>query len=313
MTAGFGLQYTLAGLLVVQIAIFGVVALLYWGGLRRLLVERRVSSQVGASTQGPGIDSRFASLQYPWVVRACLWDLPEPQRAAIPWLGAMYRLDAATSFKAFAWLRIALVVLGFAASGYFLSLLLGDLNQAGLLIVLGGVPLAGINWWAMRRYVASLARSRQDSISQGMPYALDLILICLDSGVALEAAISRVAAELSPRDPLVAEELYRTLLDINVLGSREQAFRNLGERIDTANMRTIVTVLCQALQYGSSLATSLKEAIQNMKRVELLDLEERAGKLPVQLTLPGMLFTLPQVIILLAGPGVVKLLDTFKV
>lgn len=310
---GFTLQHTLVGLLFAQIAIFGVVALLYWGGLRRLLVERRVSSQLGGSTKGFGIDSRFASPDNSWVVRVCLADLPELQRVAIPWLGAMYRINAEASLKAFAWLRIAFAVLGFVASGYFLSLLTSDLNFAGLLMLLGGLPLAGINWWAMRRYVASLARSRQDSISQGMPYALDLILICLDSGVALEAAISRVAAELSARDPLVAEELYRTLLDINVLGSREQAFRNLGERIDTANMRTIVTVLCQALQYGSSLAVSLKEAIQNMKRVELLDLEERAGKLPVQLSMPGMLFTLPQVIILLAGPGVVQLLDAFKV
>ena len=309
---GFSLQHTLAGLLVVQVAVFVVAALLYWGGLRRLQVERRVTAHLGASRSGRGKNTRLGPGDDTLLVRVCLRDLSEPELAAIPWLGAMYRLDAEASLKAFAWLRIALAVLGFAASGYFLSLLTGDLNFAGLLILLGGLPLAGINWWAMRRYVASLARSRQESISQGMPYALDLILICLDSGVALESAISRVAAELSARDPLVAEELYRTLLDINVLGSREQAFRNLGERVDTANMRTIVTVLCQALQYGSSLAASLKEAIQNMKRVELLDLEERAGKLPVQLSLPGMLFTLPQVIILLAGPGVVQLIDTFK-
>ena len=310
---GLSLEHTLAGLLVAQLAVFVVAALLYWGGLRRLQLGRRVTTHLGASSRGPGKDTRRGPGDDMLLVRVCLRDLPELQRAAIPWLGAMYRLDAEASLKAFAWLRIALAVLGFAASGYFLSLLTGDLNFAGLLILLGGLPLAGINWWAMRRYVASLARSRQESISQGMPYALDLILICLDSGVALESAISRVAAELSARDPLVAEELYRTLLDINVLGSREQAFRNLGERVDTANMRTIVTVLCQALQYGSSLAASLKEAIQNMKRVELLDLEERAGKLPVQLSLPGMLFTLPQVIILLAGPGVVQLIDTFKI
>lgn len=311
--AGFSLQHTLAGLLVAQIAVFVVAALLYWGGLRRLQVERRVTTHLGASHPGLGKGSRLGSRDDTLLVRACLGDIPESQRAAIPWFGAMYRLDTEASFKAFVWLRIALALLGFAASGYFLSLLASDLNFAGLLMLLGGLPLAGINWWATRRYVASLSRSRQDSISQGMPYALDLILICLDSGVALEAAISRVAAELSARDPLVAEELYRTLLDINVLGSREQAFRNLGERVDTANMRNIVTVLCQALQYGSSLAASLKEAIQNMKRVELLDLEERAGKLPVQLSMPGMLFTLPQVIILLAGPGVVQLLDAFKV
>lgn len=301
----------LAALLAAQIAIFAVVALLRAGGLRRFLLERRVSSHLAATSE-PVVAAAVRRIEYSRFVRLCLWDLPDGQRVAIPWLGAMYRLGPTASLVAFAWIRVAALTLGVAVPMYLFSFVF-DETQFGIpAMVLGAFTLSGMNWWMTRRYAAGLARARQETISRGMPYALDLILICLDSGVALEASILRVGAELSVRDPLVAEELQRTLLDINVLGSREQAFRNLGERIDTANMRSIVTVLCQSLQYGSSLAVSLKEAIQNMKRVELLDLEERAGKLPVQLTLPGMVFTLPQVIILLAGPGVVSLLETFK-
>lgn len=301
----------LAGLLVAQVAIFAVVASLYGGGLRRFLVERRVTAELAGI--GTGHNQRTAYQNKPnRLVQLCLFDLADEHRVAIPWMGARYRLSPVTSYLAFAWVRIALLVLGVMVPVFLFGFVLNDLQFGVPLTLVGAIALAGANWWFAGRYVAGLARARRESISLGMPYALDLILICLDSGVALEAAISRVAAELSSSSPLVSEELYRTLLDINVLSSREQAFRNLGERIDTSNMRTIVTVLCQSLQYGSSLAVSLKEAIQNMKRLELLDLEERAGKLPVQLTLPGMVFTLPQVIILLAGPGVVSLLETFK-
>ena len=309
MNQPMDLRAILAVLLIAQVAAFAVVVLLKTGGLRRFLLERRIAGYL-ANANAPLQVSSAPADRWSKITRALLWDLTEAQRVAILWLGAKYRLDPEASLRTFAVIRIAALALGWGAAVTVIGLVF-DNEPLGLLVAaVGGVALAGVNWWLTRRYAASLARMRQENISFGMPYALDLVLICLDSGVALEAAISRVAAELSLRDPLVSEELYRTLLDINVLGSREQAFRNLGERIDTVNMRSIVTVLCQALQYGSSLATSLKDAIQNMKRVELLDLEERAGKLPVQLTLPGMIFTLPQVIILLAGPGVISLLET---
>lgn len=304
------LPQILARLLVVQVAAFAILLLLYQGGLRTVLLERRVRR----FRQGSGpikAPARQLRADGP-VLRLFLWDLAETERAAIPWLGAQYRLGPRESAIAFAAGRLGFAILG----GVGAAFLLFDLASAyafGLIVMAAGMlVLAAANWWVARRYLAGAARARQESVSRGMPYALDLILICLDSGVALETAIARVATELSVRDPLVADELRRTLLDINILGSREQAFRNLGERIDTSNMRAIVTVLCQSLQYGSSVSVSLKEAIQNMKQVEMLSLEERAGKLPVQLTLPGMVFTLPQVIILLAGPGVVDLLETFK-
>jgi len=305
------LKELLAGLLVAEIAIFAAVASLYSGVLRRFPVERRVTAEL--ATFAAGHSQATVHQRRPrGLAQLCLFDLPEEHRLAIPWIGARFRLNPTASFTAFAWIRIAMLALGTIVPVFLFGFVLTNVQYTVPLILFSATTLAGANWWFAGRYVAGLARARRESISLGMPYALDLILICLDSGVALEAAISRVAAELSSSSPLVSEELYRTLLDINVLSSREQAFRNLGERIDTANMRTIVTVLCQSLQYGSSLAVSLKEAIQNMKRLELLDLEERAGKLPVQLTLPGMVFTLPQVIILLAGPGVVRLLETFK-
>lgn len=302
------LRTILAALLVIEVTAFVGVALLYFGGLRRLLIERRVARLL-ATDPLPARDRIAAQDLDSPLVRLFLRDIPEEHLKAIVWLGGRYGLSAARSLQTFAVGRLALIGLGFATAFVLVDIVLANFNAGLLLKVVAGLAGAYLNWWAGSRYIRGVSRARQDTVAMGMPYALDLVLICLDSGIALEAAIARVSTELETRDPLVAQELSRTLLDINILGNREQAFRNLGERIDTDSMRAIVAVLCQSLQYGSSLVDSLKDAIENMKRVELLTLEERAGKLPVQLTLPGLVFTLPQVIILLAGPGVLSLLD----
>lgn len=245
------------------------------------------------------------------LTRLIMADLDQQRRDAVPWLLENVSPHAAGHLGLFATGRVlfALFIGGVGYAFFNFLLMQWDVPPA-VLKVLGGASAAG-GYWMVRTLLVATARERWNRISSGMPYALDLILICLDSGTALETAIARVADELSQRDPLVAQELRRTLLDINVIGNREVAFRNLGERVGTPNMRSIVGVLCQSLQYGSSLSIALKGAIENMKRTELIALEERAGKLPVQLTIPGLLFTFPQVIVLLAGPGVLDLLDTF--
>ena len=253
---------------------------------------------------------RGTEQNWPLFIKYSMLDLDQTQRDAIAFLFGYENVPSARYDQSFAVGRIS-----FAATSWLLGYLLLDtvLDQRNvhvLTLIATSAGFAVAAWWSTGKYLYRLARERRNRISSGMPYALDLILICLDSGTALETAIVRVADELSERDPMVSAELLRTLADINLLGNRELAFRNLGDRVDTDNMYSIVGVLCQALQYGSSLSVALKDAIENMKRVELITLEERAGKLPVQLTIPGLIFTFPQVMILLAGPGVLSLLDT---
>ncbi|MEN9718584.1 MAG: hypothetical protein RIQ99_1462, partial [Pseudomonadota bacterium] len=285
----------------------------YLGGLRRYLIERRVAAHLGDAGGAATMDrSPSGGAVAGDVARFLFTDISAEQLLGISWLGQQWRLGPQRSLQVAALMRIGFAGLGVATAHIICNLLFVEWLGGRTAFAIVALMAITLNWWVSKRYIVGLFRVRQDTISSAMPYALDLILICLDSGVALETAIDRVARELRGRDPLVAEELSRTLLDINVIGNREQAFRNLGERVDTVNMRSIVTVLCQSLQYGSSLIDSLKGAIENMKRVELLTLEERAGKLPVQLTLPGLLFTLPQVIILLAGPGAIGVIDSLK-
>jgi len=243
-------------------------------------------------------------------VHLCLSDLTQSQREAIPGIFGSRLVAKARHEAMFVATRIAFSAIAWLTGYLLVAFLLGQRDVPTLILLAFSSLFGAIAWWTTARYLSGLLQERRNNISAGMPYALDLILICLDSGTALETAIARVADELSARDPLVSAELLRTLTDINVVGNRELAFRNLADRVGTDNMHSIVGVLCQSLQYGSSISVALKGAIENMKRVELITLEDRAGKLPVQLTMPGLIFTFPQVIVLLAGPGVLSLLDT---
>lgn len=296
-------------LLIAELALFGVVLVVGVLSWRRSAIARRVKTHL---TVGEVEASATSSDRVHPLIGLALRDLAPNERFILPWLAEQMHLNPRYATEQFVAGRIAFALMG-GSSAWILGRAVAAGHVSAPLVGLIAAAIGVVaNWRIARGFVSSATSLRADRVAHAMPYALDLILICLDSGAALETAISRVAAELAPRDPLVAEELQRTLLDINVLGNRDQAFRNLGDRIGTANMHAIVTVLSQSLQYGSSLSEALKGAIDNMKSTELIALEERAGKLPVQLSLPGMMLTFPQVIILLAGPGVLDLLDTFK-
>lgn len=271
----------------------------------------RITATRVTQFSAPKVKKTFSHQKKPrFLVRLCMFDLNKAQREAIPLIFGPEGSPNASQNELFIVGRVAFSVATWLTGYLLFTFLLSDWGvHAAFVITLSSI-FGAVGWWGTSKYLSGLAQDRRNSISAGMPYALDLILICLDSGTALETAIARVAEELSARDPMVSAELLRTLTDINVIGNRELAFRNLGDRIGTDNMHSIVGVLCQSLQYGSSLSVALKGAIENMKRVELITLEERAGKLPVQLTMPGLIFTFPQVIVLLAGPGVLSLLDT---
>lgn len=311
------LTHVLKVLLIAELVLFGlalVASAVLW---RRSVIARRVRGQMeqGASAKQPAAAAKAASdglyVEHHPLIRFALKDLSQIERDALPWLAAEMRLPSQYSLEIFIIGRLLWVLIGASAGWTLIDGLLRTYDLGPIPTMIGAMAGAVGNWFLVRGFVRGAVQSRSDRVAQSMPYALDLVLICLDSGAGLETAMARVAAELKSRDPVVAEELTRTLLDMNVIGNREQAFRNLGERIGTANMNAIVTVLSQSLQYGSSLSDALRGAISTMKRTELISLEERAGKLPVQLSLPGMALTFPQVIILLAGPGVLDLLDTF--
>jgi tight adherence protein C len=129
--------------------------------------------------------------------------------------------------------------------------------------------------------------------------------------MALEAALGRVALELNQSQPALAGELAITSAELKVLPDPDVALANLGRRVEIEAVRTMVTCISQTLRYGTPLAQALRLAASDLRNASLLALEEQAGRLPVLLTIPMILLILPTVFMIVAGPSVLRALDTF--
>ena len=153
-----------------------------------------------------------------------------------------------------------------------------------------------------RPYIAALRR--------GIPDALDLLVVCSEAGMALESALERVSNEIRHSNPPVSVALAKLLDELLVLPDRREAFRNFGERTGIEGARRLATMLGQSMQYGTPLSQVLRTIAVDLRRQRLLALETKAARLPVLLVIPLIVFILPSMFIVLAGPPMMKLTDT---
>lgn len=172
--------------------------------------------------------------------------------------------------------------------------------------------MAGIVGWLLPTMLLSIGGKRLiKEVKMGLPDALELLVVCVEAGLSLEDGLDRVVSELRRSQPALADELGLTLADLKVLPSREQAFTNLAERVDIPSVRSVVTTLTQTLRYGTPLAQSLRIVAAEMRNDSLIELEERANRLPVYLTLPVIVFMLPTIFLVVGGPAALRLIDAF--
>jgi tight adherence protein C len=173
-------------------------------------------------------------------------------------------------------------------------------------------PVAVILGWLMPvQIIRGMVRRRVQAVSDGLPEALELLVVCAEAGLALEDGLDRITEELRRSQPMLAEELATTSADLKILPDRDQAFHNLAERIGTPGMRSVVTTLSQTLRYGTPLATALRTAAAELRNEMLLSLEERANRLPSLLTVPMMAFIMPTIFLVIGGPVALRVLDAW--
>jgi len=169
------------------------------------------------------------------------------------------------------------------------------------------IPLGmlGPEWvlaWLRRRYMAALRR--------GIPDALDLLVVCSEAGMALESALEHVSKEIRHSNPPVSVALAKLLDELLILPDRREAFRNFGNRTGIEGARRLATMLSQSMQYGTPLSQVLRTIAIDLRRDRILALETKAARLPVLLIMPLILFIMPSMFIVLAGPAMMKLTDT---
>jgi tight adherence protein C len=151
--------------------------------------------------------------------------------------------------------------------------------------------------------------ARRAAIAEAFPDFLDLLVICVEAGISLDAALRRVAEVLAPASPALADEIGLAAIELGFLPNRADAFANLARRVPLAEVRGLVALFQQTERYGTPLAAALRVQAAEGRNAALVRVEERMARLPALLTVPMILFILPPLFIVLVGPVAIRLLD----
>jgi tight adherence protein C len=150
---------------------------------------------------------------------------------------------------------------------------------------------------------------RSHAIRKGLPDALDLLVICAEAGLTVDAAFSRVAKELGKAYPELGDEFGLTAIELGFLNERRQAFENLANRVDLEAVRGVVTTMIQTEKYGTPLASALRVLSAEFRNERMMRAEEKAARLPAIMTVPLILFILPVLFIVILGPAACSISD----
>ena len=197
---------------------------------------------------------------------------------------------------------VALTLLGLGGA---FALRLSGRNVLGLTAFAGAVGLMLPNLW-----LALAIKSRKEKVNHGMPDSLDLMVVTIEAGLGLDAAMQRVSDEMKPVHPELAEELILTTMETQMGLSRAEALHNLALRTDIPEMKSLTAILIQAERFGTSVAQAVRTHADSMRVKRSQQAEERAAKTAVKLILPLILFIFPALFVVLAGPAMMKLFET---
>ncbi|AKH42451.1 tight adherence protein C [Altererythrobacter atlanticus] len=161
-------------------------------------------------------------------------------------------------------------------------------------------------------FLKNKANKRTDAIRKGLPDALDLLVICAEAGLTVDAAFNRVARELGRAYPELGDEFALTAIELSFLTERRQAFENLAYRVDLDAVRGVVTTMIQTERYGTPLASALRVLSAEFRNERMMRAEEKAARLPAIMTVPLIMFILPVLFIVILGPAACSIADAFS-
>jgi len=151
---------------------------------------------------------------------------------------------------------------------------------------------------------------RRTAIRKGLPDALDLLVICAEAGLSLDAALAKVAEEMERGARVLADELHYTCVELRFMGERRKALENLNERMDLPAIRALSSTLIQTEKYGTPLSQAMRILASEQRNERMMRAEEKAARLPAIMTVPLIIFILPALFVVLMGPGVLTIMDT---
>jgi tight adherence protein C len=175
-------------------------------------------------------------------------------------------------------------------------------------MIAGGSLLFGYK--APDIFVQNLMTKRTDAIRKGLPDALDLLVICAEAGLTVDAAFARVSRELGKGYPELGDEFLLTSIELGFLTDRRQAFENLAERVNLESIKGVTTTMIQTEKYGTPLASSLRVLSAEFRNERMMKAEEKAARLPAIMTVPLIVFILPTLFVVILGPAACSISDS---
>ena len=202
----------------------------------------------------------------------------------------------------FMFFRIAAPIVLFVAALLYVFVI-GELQYPPL-INFGIAVVAGFaGYYFPNVVIENMAQKRQQSIKQAFPDALDMLLICVQSGMSVESAFSKVAKEIAVQSIELAEEMTLTTAELSYLQDRRQAYENLGKRTGLAGVKSVVTALIQTERYGTPVGQALRTMAKENREIRQGEAERKAAALPPKLTVPMIIFFLPVLFVVILGPA----------
>jgi tight adherence protein C len=160
-------------------------------------------------------------------------------------------------------------------------------------------------------WLKNKVNKRSKAIQKGLPDALDLLVICAEAGLTVDAAFNRVSKELGKAYPELGDEFGLTAIELGFLNERRSAFENLANRVDLEAVRGVVTTMIQTEKYGTPLASALRVLSAEFRNQRMMRAEEKAARLPAIMTIPLILFILPTLFVVILGPASCSIHDNF--
>ncbi|QDV90292.1 Bacterial type II secretion system protein F domain protein [Phycisphaerae bacterium RAS2] len=179
-------------------------------------------------------------------------------------------------------------------------------------VIYYGVFGLGLGFMGPNLWLGNAVKKRGEAIRNGMPDSLDLMVVAVESGLGLDAALLRVSDEMKHVHGALAEELQIATIETQMGTSRSEALQRMAERTGVQEMRALVAVITQAEKLGTSIAKALRNQAESLRTKRRQKAEERAQKTAVKLLIPLILFIFPAIFVVLAGPAAIHIMHTFQ-
>jgi tight adherence protein C len=200
--------------------------------------------------------------------------------------------------------------IGFFFAALFYTFFLGDPEMSGLMQIAIVIGAAYLGVKAPELFISNTIANRQMSMQRAFPDALDLMLICVESGMSIEHAFRKVGQEIGAQSIPLAEEFALATAELSYLPDRRTAYANLAARTGLEGVKQISTVLIQAEKYGTPLGQALRITAQESRDMRMMEAEKKASALPPKLTVPMIVFFLPVLMVVVLSPAAIQVMQT---